>query len=453
VIPSRNTQSVVTSADHRDAQYTHESNIKSEERKHYIKNGKGSHMDAANDMRDEFIKHQNKANEMEDEENKVIGQTQSGKKIYNRFDHPKHENFTKTDHEDASLTHGTLRYKSSGSNEKSDKYDYHRTEMFKHEKAGDNLDKKDDIKKSDDSNELQGGKADNLTVEDIAKKHKVEVEFIEDQLKAGMEVEKEHTTDTEEQKEIALDHLSESPTYYIDLAEMEKKEDKVEKGVTEQDEAMKHENKLGAGAEKRKGLTPKDKVATVMCEFKRGTLHSGSGEIVTDKKQALAIAMSEAGIEKDLEVDIEKGGEGSRGGKIIGHTKSGKPIYADSNQNDYGKFSKQEHSEAIKHYTDKKNFKGAIHHELSSGIKDTHNDSKEWREHLYKTYQKYKDTDKDSKSVKKFDHHHASRFMGSGEGYRASEYMKHREKGNSPEESHEHMKKQWKNMTGRDFNE
>lgn len=27
------------------------------------------------------------------------------------------------------------------------------------------------------------------------------------------------------------------------------------------------------------------------------------------------------------ENDLEKGGEGSRGGKVIGHTKSGKPIY------------------------------------------------------------------------------------------------------------------------------
>ena len=33
-------------------------------------------------------------------------------------------------------------------------------------------------------------------------------------------------------------------------------------------------------------------------------------------------------IKKSLGTDIEKGGEGSKGGKIIGHTKSGKPKYA-----------------------------------------------------------------------------------------------------------------------------
>ena len=63
--------------------------------------------------------------------------------------------------------------------------------------------------------------------------------------------------------------------------------------------AMKHSNKLGSGAKKRKKLNKKDKFKTVMKEFERGTLHSGgSGKIVKDKKQALAIAYSEAGMSK-----------------------------------------------------------------------------------------------------------------------------------------------------------
>ena len=51
-------------------------------------------------------------------------------------------------------------------------------------------------------------------------------------------------------------------------------------------QAMKHSNKLGAGAKKRKKLSPKDKVTTVMNEWKRGTLHSGSGRIVKKREQA-----------------------------------------------------------------------------------------------------------------------------------------------------------------------
>lgn len=57
--------------------------------------------------------------------------------------------------------------------------------------------------------------------------------------------------------------------------------------------ATKHENVLGAGAKKRKQL-PKTLIpVAVMSEFKKGTLHSGSGKIVKNKAQAIAIAISE----------------------------------------------------------------------------------------------------------------------------------------------------------------
>jgi hypothetical protein len=66
----------------------------------------------------------------------------------------------------------------------------------------------------------------------------------------------------------------------------------------EQEKATHHENKLGAGAKKRKKLHGKEKVGVVLHEFKHGKLHSGSGDIVKDRKQAVAIAMSEAGLSK-----------------------------------------------------------------------------------------------------------------------------------------------------------
>lgn len=61
-----------------------------------------------------------------------------------------------------------------------------------------------------------------------------------------------------------------------------------------QKRAMVHPNVLGAGAAKRSHLAPKNKPAVVMAEFARGTLHSGSGKIVTNPKQAIAIAISES---------------------------------------------------------------------------------------------------------------------------------------------------------------
>ncbi len=54
------------------------------------------------------------------------------------------------------------------------------------------------------------------------------------------------------------------------------------------------------------------------------------------------------GIEKgdtEDDNDIEKA-EGSRGGKVIGHTKSGKPIYATTNAKHESKYSSQDHTDA-----------------------------------------------------------------------------------------------------------
>ena len=49
---------------------------------------------------------------------------------------------------------------------------------------------------------------------------------------------------------------------------------------------------------KGKHVKGQEKVGTVMHEFKRGTLHSGAGPIVKNRKQAIAIALSEAGLSK-----------------------------------------------------------------------------------------------------------------------------------------------------------
>lgn len=96
---------------------------------------------------------------------------------------------------------------------------------------------------------------------------------VDTELEKGVEVEKEHEdtlekvynheiTLEEAPKEIAKDHLEEDDHYYTKLAEME-------------------------------GMREGGKVATVMGEFKRGELKTSSGEIVTDKQQAIAIALSE----------------------------------------------------------------------------------------------------------------------------------------------------------------
>jgi phospholipid N-methyltransferase len=72
-------------------------------------------------------------------------------------------------------------------------------------------------------NQLTGGKADNLTIEQIAEKHHKNLMWMRQQLETGINTEKEHTSDIQQATEIAMDHLAERPDYYIQLADMEQK--------------------------------------------------------------------------------------------------------------------------------------------------------------------------------------------------------------------------------------
>ena len=74
------------------------------------------------------------------------------------------------------------------------------------------------------------------TVEAIAKKHRLDISAIENQLKIGVPIEHEHTKDKMLATKIALHHLGEIPDYYTRLKKMEassKKEHKKFKDVKE----------------------------------------------------------------------------------------------------------------------------------------------------------------------------------------------------------------------------
>lgn len=72
-----------------------------------------------------------------------------------------------------------------------------------------------------EDNELNGGKGDNETLQSLAEKHNVSVDYLQKQLEKGVKVEKEHTQDDKQAKEIAMDHLTESADYYIKLEKVE----------------------------------------------------------------------------------------------------------------------------------------------------------------------------------------------------------------------------------------
>jgi hypothetical protein len=68
---------------------------------------------------------------------------------------------------------------------------------------------------------IPGGKAEGMTLSDIAKHHKVSQQTLKNEFIKGYAVEREHTTDVNVAKEIALDHLYEDPNYYSKLSKIE----------------------------------------------------------------------------------------------------------------------------------------------------------------------------------------------------------------------------------------
>jgi len=61
------------------------------------------------------------------------------------------------------------------------------------------------------------GLAHGKTLTDLASKHNVTVNHLNDQLKKGIKIEHEHTKDNVTAKKIAMDHLFEDPDYYTKL--------------------------------------------------------------------------------------------------------------------------------------------------------------------------------------------------------------------------------------------
>ena len=66
-----------------------------------------------------------------------------------------------------------------------------------------------------------------MSVKDIANKHKVDIDALKRELKKGVKVEKEHTSDIKKATRIALDHLSEDPKYYTKLDKLNLEDIKV----------------------------------------------------------------------------------------------------------------------------------------------------------------------------------------------------------------------------------
>lgn len=86
------------------------------------------------------------------------------------------------------------------------------------------------------------------------------------------------------------------------------------------------------------------------------------------------------GVEKpddDDDENFEKGGVGSRGGKVVGYTKSGKPIYQKGDESSTKHFSSQDHRDAESYFSSEQNHKAAKWHGDVAKRKEHHESFKE----------------------------------------------------------------------------
>jgi len=106
---------------------------------------------------------------------------------------------------------------------------------------------------------MKGGKADKLTLPQIAKKHKVSIEDLTSQLKLGVKTEMEHTNNKSKAKEIAMDHLAENPKYYTKLKKAKLEETIIDSFKTSfvESESIPSKLKSDVEIEYHKKLNPK----------------------------------------------------------------------------------------------------------------------------------------------------------------------------------------------------
>lgn len=70
---------------------------------------------------------------------------------------------------------------------------------------------------------ISGGLTSGMSLQDIANKHGVSLDYIKSELKKGIKVELEHTVNVNIASEIAKDHLVEFPDYYERLKKIEER--------------------------------------------------------------------------------------------------------------------------------------------------------------------------------------------------------------------------------------
>jgi len=138
--------------------------------------------------------------------------------------------------------------------------------------------------------ELKGGVADDITLEELASKHDVSISHIVNQLSKGIRVELEHTDRALDALDIAIDHIFEDPNYYTKLAKIETKESRSAKDKFKED--LKTDTDF---LEFKKSSKSKDEWGN---EFSYGVPNAAQGDDFITKKKYSRVGKDEGEIKK-----------------------------------------------------------------------------------------------------------------------------------------------------------
>ncbi len=308
--------------------------------------GENFNFTGLNDKRQEHINKSFKSDQIEKGgkgSGRKIGYTKSGKPVYSHKKASEYKDFTKQDHEDAYQFHAEVIEDDSHSSEVQNHSDI----KDSHDEIIDKLSKKD-IKKSEENQEFIFHTLNTDLVksmdtsstpgkEDVEGKKKDKIDdFKHHRLMAGF-----HATKQKEASKHGIDlHASTDPEVH--------KEAKGKEG-----ESSRHEKLVEQHLEKAKSLHNKEKhgewnktIPTTKEALEYGNKYASKVDKGIDTKDAVKDSKIKKSLEIEDSIDILKGGEGSKGGEVIGHTKSGKVIYSHAKSlHDY-KFNRKEHNEA-----------------------------------------------------------------------------------------------------------
>lgn len=262
---------------------------------------------------------------------KVIGHTKSGKPIYETGDFKKnYKDFTLKDHREAGALHYDIARKSKGGIQS-----HHDIQATNHSAFAEHLENK----------ETASEKPVYDNHGDMAEFHEGQVKYAnEKQVKFHEKLKQHH----EYGRSLTAKEHEAAAKYHEEISDSDKevaKDEGVEYEKTIHDDVVDYHKAYAKYLKEKESKGNVEKAMTAAGGehvTSKESVEHGPKDMQNPKPSDLAKAFEILGLDEDI-----CKAEGSRGGKVIGHTKSGKPIYQGQHES-HKSFSKEEHLDAVK---------------------------------------------------------------------------------------------------------